>query len=136
MNAPSPNQWTRPTPLSSADIARCAHVSALVDDYAEAVRQMAGLYIRHHCGHTLAPTDFGIREMCKVADDATWAKLDALNKALLELADPDGRHRLVEETDTREPGNMGAALRFVIAREAEGRSSWADHEAGFQSAVA
>lgn len=135
MNAPSPHVWTYLTPLSEAETVRCAHISALVDDLHKAERALADLYVRHACGHTLAPTDFGIRELTIAADAAVWAARDALNKALLDLVDPDERHRMVEETDTREPGNMGAALRYVIAREAEQRTQWNRYEAGFCSAV-
>ncbi|KAB7787997.1 hypothetical protein [Methylorubrum populi] len=128
MNAPSPHVWTRPTPLSDAEHAKYAHISGLASSVADAVQRLAGLYIRHAAGHTLAPTDTGIRETCQNADAAVWASLDSLNKALLELADPDERHRLIDETDRLEPGNMGAALRHVILS-----SNWSAYEAGFGS---
>lgn len=133
MNAPSPHVWTYLVPLSEAETVRCAHVSALVDEVHRAERALADLYVRQACGHTLAPTDFGIRELTKAADAAVWTARDALNKALLELADPDERHRLVDETDRLEPGNMGAALRHVVLSEGVAPARWADHEAGFGS---
>ena len=128
MNAPSPHVWTRPTPLSDADLAKYAHIVGMASAVGDAVQRLASLYIRHAAGHTLAPTDTGIREICQDADKAVWAQLDGLNKALLELADPDERHRLIDETDRLEPGNMGAALRHAILS-----SNWSEYEAGFGS---
>ncbi|KQQ29420.1 hypothetical protein ASF53_19505 [Methylobacterium sp. Leaf123] len=128
MNAPSPHVWARPTPLSDAEHAKYAHISGLASSVTDAIQHLTGLYIRHAAGHILAPTDTGIREICQDADKAIWARLDSLNKALLELADPDECHRLVDETDRLEPGNMGAALRHAILS-----SNWSEYEAGFGS---
>lgn len=135
MNAPSPHAWTYLVPLSEAETVRCAHISALLDEVQRADRALADLYIRQACGHTLAPTDYGVREMTQAADAAVWSAWDTLTRALLDLVDPDERHRLVEETDTREPGNMGAALRYLIGREADLRAGRGKHESGFCSSV-